>query len=527
MIAGMKRLFGGKSAEKMIWLVLLAGMIADRIIILFHFAFRYVDHDQTLMWYSAVEMMHGRFHEPCFYGQNYNSMMEGLFAIPFLYLHLPFHIAFPILTSALAIFPYILFSFICLRQEKYFSACLILVVPILLPFQYDMLTSMPRGFVTGIFLGSIACIAMFFPTNKACWFFYGFFSGFSVWANPNTALLVLPVALFLFLTNLRKISFYAFIVAGFIPPLIWILYTNHFYATHPDYNFYKPVVISFSFPLLSESFNYLDLFFNYVSPIFWKSGWAVLIIIAVMIFVLLKQKKIIAGISLLSGLLIILLSFGLNKVHNGNNNVFFSYSRMYLAVPVLIALFSSQIRITLSRAWLLALLSLGFIVFFLKNYRLDAAIQKALNEFNDVVFIRENTLIEKSCHDLKDLALKNHVSLIISLNTLYDQMFACTCLEDSFPQTLLTHHERRTWRFEEEEHTVRSNILLIGNQLVDSAWYLVSHAPNIQRLHPGFNWLDDDVFPVYLITNNQLQTPELFKSLWVGTRYYEGTRHIQ
>ena len=49
------------------------------------FGFRYVDDDQSIMWYGAVEMSQGRFHEPCFYGQNYNTMLEGFVAIPLLW----------------------------------------------------------------------------------------------------------------------------------------------------------------------------------------------------------------------------------------------------------------------------------------------------------------------------------------------------------------------------------------------------------------------------------------------------------
>src|SRR6185503_5297350 len=141
----MKKEFSPAQIYLVVYLLLLLLVIIDRGLILSHFAFRYSDHDQALMWYSAKEFMHGRFHEPCFYGQNYNTMMEGLISVPFMRAGIAYPVALPSLTSSLALFPFILFSFIALQQEKYFQASLMLLVPLALPIEYGMISSMPRG----------------------------------------------------------------------------------------------------------------------------------------------------------------------------------------------------------------------------------------------------------------------------------------------------------------------------------------------------------------------------------------------
>src|SRR5579862_4201401 len=47
-------------------------LLYDRYVLCKQYLFRYTDEDQTIMWYAAHELLHGRLHEPCFFGQDYN-----------------------------------------------------------------------------------------------------------------------------------------------------------------------------------------------------------------------------------------------------------------------------------------------------------------------------------------------------------------------------------------------------------------------------------------------------------------------
>jgi len=68
----------------LLYILLLILVFADRTNTLIHFTFKYTDCDQAVMWLGAKEIMQGKFHEPCFYGQSYNPMIESLFAVPLL-----------------------------------------------------------------------------------------------------------------------------------------------------------------------------------------------------------------------------------------------------------------------------------------------------------------------------------------------------------------------------------------------------------------------------------------------------------
>ena len=62
--------------EKVIFAMLFILIMIYRVAILFKYSFYYVDDDQALMWYGTVSFAHFEFHEPCFFGQSYGSMIE-------------------------------------------------------------------------------------------------------------------------------------------------------------------------------------------------------------------------------------------------------------------------------------------------------------------------------------------------------------------------------------------------------------------------------------------------------------------
>ncbi len=64
------------------WLGLCLLLLLHRWNVLHEFGFQYPDSDQAIMWQGAVDFAQGIFHEPRFYGQDYNTMIESLFAVP-------------------------------------------------------------------------------------------------------------------------------------------------------------------------------------------------------------------------------------------------------------------------------------------------------------------------------------------------------------------------------------------------------------------------------------------------------------
>ncbi len=58
-------------------LALLGFLVFDRVRLFQEFFAKFIDEDQGIEWYAAREFLRGHFHEPCFFGQAYNSNVEG------------------------------------------------------------------------------------------------------------------------------------------------------------------------------------------------------------------------------------------------------------------------------------------------------------------------------------------------------------------------------------------------------------------------------------------------------------------
>jgi len=124
---------------------LLVGMAAllaiDRFQLCTQFLFKYSDEDQTLLWYAAKQTLQGHFPEPCFYGQAYNSCMEGILAAPLMLVHVPPWIAVPLVAVMLGLLPFLLMAAMAWRQKRFWLAGLSLLVPLILPLRYAMLAA--------------------------------------------------------------------------------------------------------------------------------------------------------------------------------------------------------------------------------------------------------------------------------------------------------------------------------------------------------------------------------------------------
>jgi hypothetical protein len=148
-------------------LLALLGMLTwDRYVLCKEFLFKYTDEDQTIMWLAAHEILNGRLHEPCFYGQDYNSCIEGILAAPLIAGGAPYHIAVPLVTLMLGLLPFLAFAWVAWRRRQPLAAAAALLVPLLLPVRYGMMTGMPRGFVTGIAFATLPLLLLLPPARR-------------------------------------------------------------------------------------------------------------------------------------------------------------------------------------------------------------------------------------------------------------------------------------------------------------------------------------------------------------------------
>lgn len=104
----------------------------------------------------------------------------------------------------------------------------------------------------------------------------------------------------------------------------------------------------------------------------------------------------------------------LSKVHEGTGSVFFSYARMYLAVPIVLMLMVSFISINQKR-WLYVFISAALVFCIVNTTTLKQQIRKCLTE-DHVVSVLKTELVNSECSKLLSISKQNTIELIVILN---------------------------------------------------------------------------------------------------------------
>ena len=496
--------------DALIYLLILALVLIVRYLVLINFAFKYTDSDQSIMWLGLKDYSKGIFHEPRFYGQAYNSMLEALFTVPLYKLGLAAYKALPIVTSILTLLPYIIISLFAFLKKNTKISFVILSIPLLLPIEYSLITSLSRGFVTGICISAIGCIATFYPRSKFSFLFCGLIAILAYTINSNSVLLSFPCLLFLFLENIKNKYFYLFSSIGIIVGLIIHFWINYFYLLHPYYNLHQ-MQLDFSPGTLIASLTELDIYFNNTIPIFWGTGFLVLPLFLIIAFLLYRKKEYTKAITVALIPITIILSLGIGKVHDGTDSIFFSYSRMYLSIPILLGFSLSFFTgITNSKLFYFYLLIPCTFFFYQINILNDKIAANISPSKNHVVSVIEVKKLADECNYLKTICTDNKIQLIvISDHWFYDFYdYGCPSCMDSFPNTLRPSYERRTWRLLEDERKIYPTILIIDTK---------------RNFACEFNFVKkvDHTENFYIIENNKLHTMDLLNLIHIEYRKYK------
>jgi hypothetical protein len=336
-------------AGPIVCLIVLGLLLADRYRYLTHFGFIYTDGDQTTFWYQADDLSRGIFREPCLYGQAYNPPVEAWVAVPLLWLHVPAYVALPLVTVILALLPFAVLAGLAYRRGHPWGAALVLLIPLALPIEYTVVSSLPRGFVNGLAVATPTVALWLFYRSRKAFFVAGFCAVLALTINPNSSIVLLMAGVYALLMNFRALRFYLFTAIGAIAALPAPLLIRLFYVYHPECDAYRPKLVTrFSWDLLKESIvrsgrhgitlNHwdLDLFFADFVPIV-QRGWIILIILPALVVALLLVRRIKAAVVTLIASCFAIACVGIERVHSADNNVFYSGTRMYLALPILFA----------------------------------------------------------------------------------------------------------------------------------------------------------------------------------------------
>jgi len=497
-----------RQTETVAFWALLLSIIILRTIVLLKFGFEYTDNDQAIMWLGTRNYSDGLFHEPMFYGQAYNPMLESLLAVPLYWCGVPLNIALPLVTVALSLAPFFLVAGVAFRKGNRIAALFILCLLLLLPVEYDLINCMSRGFVSGVFIAAGVFWYVFYKTGKAAFFFTGFLMALSFFVNPNSIIFTLPLVFYAFLVHYKSWKFYVFVLLGLIPPVLLFGWANSFYNTHPNYVLHA-LKLEFSQQYFREGIGHINRFWEYFTPMFlWKQSWVVLLLpfIATVYFFKAGKKQLAAMCLLIPPVLVA--PFFSSKILDGMESLFYSWSRMYLAVPLLFAVILSQIPFR-GRYIAVCCLVLGLSGGVVKMYLLDDGIEQALSK-PSMVMLGRTEVITANCIQLKRVSAKYNVDLVYILaHSYFDFLnYACPACDKEFPKTIKPEYERRTWRLLEDAHTVYPRILLIDDRKTD----MFDTVPNVQLL--------DTVNGYYLISNNKLTVAELIFKFKLPFRMY-------
>lgn len=494
-VSYLKGLFWG------LWLTILV----TRVWILTLFSFKVADSDQSIMWYAAKEFAQGRFHEPRFYGQSYNTMIEALLSVPLIELGVPVYYALPIITLLLSLVPVFILSFIAFRNMPAL-AVMVLAVFMTLPIEYSLITSMPRGFVTGIAFSSLAIPLLYKNASKISFFLTGLIPVIAFSINPNAVILSIPIILIYGFQNQRKKELFGYAFLGLIAGIVIHASIQFYYVLNPMVSIHKSTISFFPEGFLDGVKN-MSAYFGDVTPVFWGSGWAIFVLITVIGALLWRKNRIESAVAFLT-IPMILSTLFVSKIHEGNDSIFFSYSRMYLAVPLLLLFLLSRCSLKINKT---PLYVFSFLAGLVSIY--NVAIAQEIRGQHLAKYGVVNTLklhnTKNQCADLDVFSRFNNVELIIIANHWGKNAltYACPAIEGSFPEILNPSYDRRHWKLVGLENKVFENVLVLETQRRLDIEYPEFE---ISTLNPHY----------YLLKANQLSTRDLIAKYKIPVRKY-------
>ena len=445
-------------------------LVVSKLITMFNFSFLYTGNDDLVFWEIAKDYSHGIFQEPFMYGQNYNYALESLLATPLIKLGMSYQYALPITTALMGVFPFVLFAIGFFRKKWFAASFIFLLVPIAMPIEYDIMTTITRGFINGLFFCSFLIFPVLFPSRKSSFLIFGLFVALGYITNPNSLVFSFPIGIYLFLSNFKDYRFYVFVFLGAIFPLVLFYFSKQFYLNNPEYEVHSMWDLTYSFQRIGETFYKFDRAFKYLTPFFWFANWWIVPVIFILGLGLIKRNWRMGTSILLAGAFIIF-SLGVNKVEEGIDSVFFSASRMFLALPLLLALvLSFLLKNNSNKKVSLFILICGIAFITLKILFVDTIISKETNRKSyGPIAIIEVEALRKECIEIHQIARKYEVDLIINnvnseLNNSEMSLtgYGCPLLIQEFSPITLLKHDRRNRKFQSDKNKVPTSILVIN-----------------------------------------------------------------
>ncbi len=467
----------GTRPRHMRWWFLAAVVLGtvDRLLLLLRFGYRYVGSDDAIFWQAVRDYASGTFHEPYFYGQDYTFMTEAVVTVPLYWLGVPLYVALPTMTALLALLPFWSFGAWLLRTGKPLAGVLVAMLPVLLPVEYGIITSMPRGFVGGCAMLAAWpwCSQVERPWSRGL--LAGLVLGMALFLNPNALVFAAPAALLFAWQHRNEWKVPLFALLGALPAAVALKLAKYFYVVHPERvrHTIDDWMLAFHPEGITEALGQLDKHFAGLMPVLWSQGWLALLLLVLVAVALFLRRAWMPATTLLLAVGIVLWSFGFAKVHDGSAHPFFPLSRMFLAVPLVLAWWGGMLQVPSSikgtmRSGPTLVLAVGVSCFAVKTYRMRSVIDHTIARQHDVpVQARSIDELRADCAVIGDMAERINASLVVFHRRPNDQQsflrcYICEILEASLPPTVGAEFDRRDWRSVLLERTTDRPVLVVG-----------------------------------------------------------------
>jgi len=420
-----------------------------------------IDNDQVVMWSGAKHFSQGLFYVPRYYGQDYNTMMEGLFAAPLIKLGVSVYYSVPIATHLIFLTPFLFTAFYLFKKQKKEQAILVLAILLCLPLGFDIMTSIPRGFVTGLFFTSLFVVSLLDTKNYRFILINTFLAYVGYLVSQNSVIVSAPFLFYLFLINYKDKKYYIYSVIGILLALPIDYVLNHFYKANPNYVLYG-LTNEYSLDYFKDAILNLDKRFAHIGFFVEETSVIVLLtFIGLGVLLFKKNKKLL--LSYLLFLVIILVSFSSSKVNDGILWPFYSYSRMYLGFPIIIFLMIVNLDVDFKKImWLVIPVVFVFTLFKEVTFKTTLAYHVQEKMWGHVHLNTLKEIIE-AVDITKRICAEQGVNDFVIVNSAWhdDEInYAGPAIYDDFPNTFKPSFERRTWRILEEKVNIHDKFVI-------------------------------------------------------------------
>lgn len=439
-------------SKNWIFWLMLSYVIIDRVFALVHFGFFYTDIDQVILWDAANDYAQGIFHEPFFYGQDYNFMLEAFLATPLLWLDIPVNYALPIITSFLALLPFVCTSIFFKRLGKPIWSYSILLFLLILPVEFNCLTTISRGFVqAGLFLPFLI-YGLLYPKKEKFHIILYASAACCFVLNSSSILIIVPILLYIFSYNYTKIKFYlkALVV---LPVYLLSYWAKQFYVLNPERQVHYMKGVEIDSETFVNSINSTD-HFNYLFPIHSAWGYTYFLLIFVFIAFAIIRKKYRALLFFSALFAIILLTFSIPKVQvlYENAGVMFTRSRLYTVLPIsfFLGVYLLLRESSLKKKYLILVPIIGLIVLVSKNWTAESSYQQVA--IDSRFPMEESSKLMDRLIELNKLAQKYNIDLILHENKIgWLRIFenyafkSVNRIQNDLPESASLEEDRRMW----------------------------------------------------------------------------------